>query len=214
MTKRIVVVGAGGFGREALDVIEAINAASIEPVWRVEGVLDDNPAANQLERLADRNYDYLGKTDATIQGTQTIFFTIGIGSPTVRATMAAMLLRNGWTPVTLVHPSAVIGSMSELAEGTIVCAGVQLSTNIDLGRYVHLNPGAVVGHDTVLKDFVSVNPGAIISGEVEIQERALVGAGAIILQGLVVGQDSIVGAGACVTKNVKSGLVVKGVPAR
>lgn len=214
MPEDIIVVGAGGFGRETLDVIEAINSASDAPIWRVAGVVDDSPAAVQLERIAARGYEYLGKSATVMQNLGSAQFTIGIGSPATRGKLAEIFENAGWIPATLIHPAATVGSEAVVGDGSTVCGGVQLSTNTKLGRYVHLNPGAIIGHDAVLGEFVSVNPGAIVSGEVDIRERTLVGAGAVILQGLVVGSDAIVGASACVTRDLEANVTVVGVPAR
>lgn len=214
MTKDIVVVGAGGFGRETLDVIEAINATGDGPIWRVVGVVDDSPAENQLKRIGARGYEYLGNSVGVTESRSPAPFTIGIGSPTVRAYLAKTFEDAGWVPETLVHPTANIGSHTMLGAGSVVCGGVQLSTNAQLGRYVHLNPAAVIGHDSTLGDFVSVNPGAIVSGEVKVGRRSLIGAGAVILQGLSIGEETIVGASACVTRNILGHAIVKGVPAR
>lgn len=215
MAEDIVVVGAGGFGRETLDVISSINARASRPPWRVAGVVDDRPAPENLERLRTLGVAHLGGVDVLLSPRQPArWFVVGIGSPHVRAELSAKIRDAGGRAATLVHPSAVIGSQFRAGPGTVICGGVQVSTNVMLGEHVHLNPGAIIGHDTVLRDFVSVNPGATISGEVEIGPASLVGAGAVILQGLAVGSESVVGASACVTRSVADHVVVKGVPAR
>ena len=118
----------------------------------------------------------------------------------------------GLASFTAVHPSAAAGWGCVFDVGVVVCAGVTISTNVKLGRHVHVNPNATIGHDSVLCQFVSVNPAAVISGEVTIKEGALIGAAATILQGLTVGERSVIGAGAVVTKDVPPDVVVKGVP--
>lgn len=214
MTKEIIVIGAGGFGRETLDVIEAINAVATPPTWRVIGVIDDAPSDVHVERLTRRGYSHLGAVPESLQYRTPAFYTIGIGSPSVRRRIAAAFSDAGWEAATLVHPSAVLGSEMHLSPGAIICGGVQLSTNIALGAHVHLNAGVIVGHDVEIGPNVSINPGAVISGEIRIGEAALVGAGAVVLQGLTVGVSAVVGAGSVVTRNVDAGTVVKGVPAR
>jgi sugar O-acyltransferase (sialic acid O-acetyltransferase NeuD family) len=214
MAEGIIVIGAGGFGRETLDVIEAINAGTRDAAWDVIGVVDDAPAEIHVERLRDREIRLLGGIDANRELFAGTHYVIGIGSPAVRTRIAEKVEAWGARPATLAHPSAVVGTRVAFAEGAVVCGGAQISTNVRLGRHAHINPGAIVGHDSILEDFVSVNPGAIISGEVTVRGGTLIGAGAIVLQGLTVGTGATVGAGACVTKDVDPGTVVVGIPAR
>lgn len=213
MAEDIVVIGAGGFGRETLDVIEAINSASAQPVWRLVGVVDDDPAEMQVRRLQVRGVPVLGRLDALQTQAVACHYVVSIGAPAVRSRITRIMDGLGGRPATLIHPRAVVGTQAIVGQGTIVCAGALLSTNLRIGSHVHINPGAIIGHDTVLEDFVSVNPGAIVSGEVKVRTRTLVGAGATILQGRTIGGDSIVGAAACVTKDVADQTTVVGVPA-
>ncbi|QCU79298.1 acetyltransferase [Citricoccus sp. SGAir0253] len=209
----MVIVGAGGFGREAADVVEAVNSAAGTPLWELSGFYDDAPAEKNLTRLRQRGLAYLGPIPQEWDGTD-ISFVIGIGSPAVREILAARLERLGWEPAVLVHPAAVVGSRSLLGAGSVVCGGVQVSTNVQLGRHVHLNPNATIGHDAVLEDFVSVNPAVTVSGEVRVRTGTLLGAGSVVLQGLEVGPGALVGAAACVVRDVPADATVKGVPAR
>ena len=214
MADGIVVIGAGGFGRETLDVIAAINAANGEALWDVIGVIDDTPADIQVGRLRDREIPLFGGIDDNRELLDGTHYVIGIGSPATRARIAEKVETWGARPAVLVHPAAVVGTRVRISPGAVVCGGAQISTNVHLGRHAHINPGAIIGHDSVLEDFVSVNPGAIVSGEVAVGARTLIGAGATVLQGLNVGAGATVGASACVTKDVAPSAVVVGVPAR
>lgn len=209
-----VVVGAGGFGRVTLDVVGAHNAAHPDRAIQVVGVADDDPSAQDLRRLHRLGHRYLGTTESVVSRLAPIRVLVAIGSPGTRRAMAAHMEDNGFTPGSVVHPSATIGAAMVAGAGLIVCAGVDVSTGVTLGRHVHLNPRCTVGHDTVLSDFVSINPAAVVSGDVDVGAEVLLGAGSVVLQGRRVGQGAVVGASACVTRDVAPGTTVVGVPAR
>ena len=209
----LVVIGAGGFGREALDVIEAIN--SVQPTFRVRGVVqDDAPSDVSLQRIVVRRYEHLGTITDWLESAADELFVIGVGSTSARARVAERLKDSRALPATLIHPSAVLGSEVRVGAGAVICSGVQVSTNVSIGPHVHLNAHTTIGHDSVLHEFVSINPGAVVSGDARIEQRVLIGAGAVVLQGLCVGAGATVGAAACVTRDVPAHATVKGVPAR
>lgn len=211
MADRVVVIGASGFGRECLDVLEAMIATGAD--LEILGVVDDNPSGVNLDRVAARNMLYLGTRAEWLATSPTdVRYVLGVGDPTIRRALADELDASGLEPFAAVHPSATFGAHTLLAEGVVVCAGAAISNNVQLGRFVHVNPNATIGHDAILSDFVSINPAAIVSGEVVVEAEALIGAGATVLQGLVIGNNATVGAGSVVTKRVPPAVIVKGVP--
>lgn len=220
MSTRVVVIGASGFGRETLDTIVAVNAASPAAPLEVVGVVDDAPSPENLARLERRGVPWLGGLGEWLAAlgeeaeASWPSYVVGIGSPVVRSRVVAALSERGLRAASVVHPRAIIGTNVRLGEGAVICAGAILSTEVVLGRHCHINPGAVIGHDTELGDFVSVNPNATVSGDCVIREQTLIGAGAVVLQGLAVGARVTVGAASCVTRKVPDGVVVKGVPGR
>ena len=210
-TQRVVVVGASGFGRECLDVLDAMIADG-GPV-EIAGVVDDGPSAVNLDRLAARGVVFLGSAAEWLtDDADDVRYVLGIGSPDVRRRLVALADASGRRAFTAVHPTATLGAMTSLGDGVVVCAGACISTNVRLGRHVHINPNVTLGHDSILEDFVSINPAATISGEVVIGEGSLVGTTATVLQNLSVGANTVVGAAALVTKDVPAGVIVKGVP--
>lgn len=214
MSTPLVVVGAGGFGRETLDVIEAVNAARPRPQFDLLGVLDDAPNATNLTRLEARGVAHLGPIDAWLKSDQRADFLIAVGHPPARRSIAQDFVAAGLHAAIAIHPHCVVGTASSVAAGSILCSGAQVSTNVRIGAHVHLNPNVTIGHDAVIADYVSVNPAATVSGECVIEEGVLLGAGGVVLQGLTVGSDAVVGASACVVRDVRAHVVVRGVPAR
>lgn len=213
MADSLAVVGAGGFGRETIGVIRAVNAASEDLVWNLVGVVDDSPSDLNLSRLESLGVPYVGRIEDLAEMAD-VAAAVGVGSPKARAAIAARLDDMNVASPNLIHPTAAVGSQFVTAPGLVACAHVSVGTNVKLGRHVHLNPHAVIGHDCMVEDFVSVNPNATISGECSIGARTLVGAGSVVLQGLALGSEAVIGASACVVQDVATGTTAKGVPAR
>lgn len=211
MTPRpIVIVGAGGFGREVLDVLRAADPG--ESQWCFAGfVADDEPNGHVLERIAAT---WLGTVEACLTDPPATDFVIGIGSPRTRRMLADRFALAGMRPVTLIHPSATLGADVEIGAGTVVCSHVSVTTNVRIGSHVHLNLNSTVGHDTRIGNCVTINPLTAVSGDVTIEDEVMLGTSSAVLQGLTIEAGAVVGAGAVVVKDVAAKTTVVGVPAR
>jgi len=208
MSGRLVIVGAGGFGREVLDVVEAMNAAGA--ALDFVGFVDDGDVDEAV--VARRSAQVIGGSGLLRATSDRL--TIGIGAPAVRRHLAERLDPSRERSVVLCHPAATVGGDVELGAGTVVTAGARVTTNVRLGRHVHLNLNSTVGHDCFIDNYVSVFPGATISGSVRIGEGATIGTGANVLPGVSIGEGAVVGAGAVVTRDVAPGTTVVGSPAK
>jgi sugar O-acyltransferase (sialic acid O-acetyltransferase NeuD family) len=215
VSQPIVVIGAGGFGREVIDVMEAMNAAGSGSPWEFRGVIDDSLSATNRARLQDRSIPFLGSSDEYL-GTSgaAVSYVVGIGAPSVRRRVADRFDAAGHVGATLVHPSVTMGALVTVGAGTVLCAGVRITTNVTVGRHVHINLNATVGHDTTIAEFVSLNPLASISGDCVLEREVLVGVGGIVLNGLRLGEGAVVGGAACVVRDVLPHTTVVGVPAK
>jgi sugar O-acyltransferase (sialic acid O-acetyltransferase NeuD family) len=208
VTTPIVVVGAGGFAREVVDVIEAIN--SVQPKWRILGLVAD-PAPD--DGHADRcQYSYLGTVDVLKE--MACSFAIGIGDGPARRRLDETISSWGHESAILKHPTASVGSHVEVGPGTILCAGVRITTNVVLGRHVHVNLNSTIGHDARLADYVTVNPLVAVSGRVRVGTETMLGTGAVILERRQVGDRCVIGAGAVLNKDTDNDQTLVGVPAK
>ena len=205
----LVIIGAGGFGRECYDVVVAMNRQ--EPRWDFLGFVDDAvPPSDVILRLGAK---WLGTT-ADLSRHAGAAYVVGVGSPGLRRALVGKSELAGLEAATLIHPSATFGLDVTVEEGCVVCSHVSVTTNVVIGAHTHLNLNCTVGHDTRVARFCTVNPGASVSGNVELEEGVLVGTNSAILQGRRISRSATVGAGAVVTADVGARAVVVGVPAR
>jgi sugar O-acyltransferase (sialic acid O-acetyltransferase NeuD family) len=204
----LVVVGAGGHGREVLDIVEACGLAG-----RFVGFVDDNePTPDTVARLSRRGVGIVG--DVSWLASTAHDWIVAIGTSVVRRRIDEQLRDALRDPVVLVHPSAEVGSDNRLAPGVVVGVHSTITTNVTVGRHTHVNVGCSVQHDSVLGDYVTMSPGVFVNGDVVIGDDVFLGTGAIVTRGCTVGAGATIGAGAVVRHDVAPGSRVLGVPAR
>ena len=199
---RIAVIGAGGHGKVVLDAILSKGAHT------VAGVVDDNP-----ELAGGKLFDVpiAGSTD-NLSGVEG--FIVAIGNNRVRREKYDLLLKAGYTPVSIIHPSAVISPSARIGIGTAVLANVVINPDACVGDNVVLYTSCTIDHECGISDHSYISPGCNVCGRVNVGTGAMIGAGAVILPGLSIGEWSTVGAGAVVTVDVPDSVTVVGVPAR
>jgi sugar O-acyltransferase (sialic acid O-acetyltransferase NeuD family) len=204
----LVVVGAGGHGREVFDTLLAVNAD--RPTFNVLGVVDDAPQhTDRLERIG---LELLGDVDWLVEHPCT--YVLGIGTSGPRRALSDRLGAAGMTAATVVHPGAHIGPDCRLGEGVMVFDRSTVTTNVTLGRHTHLNIGCSVQHDTVVGEFVQFSPGVLVNGDCVLGDDVFLGTSASVTRGHTVGDGAKIGAGAVVLHDVDPGTLVVGAPAR
>lgn len=202
--KDLVIVGAGGFGREIFAWAECSGR------WRLKGFLDDNPAAANDPRL---RAPVIGTVSDYLPAEAEVFLC-GIGSPELRRTFSEKLRARGARFATLVHPTAVVATGAQLADGVIVCPYVVISVDSRIGEGAAIYYHSSVDHDAVLGPWTQVSAHCDITGGVSVGAGVFVGSHASILPQVKVGDRARIGAGAIVTRDVLPDVTVAGVPAR
>ena len=206
--KRLIIVGAGGFGREILSW--ALDCEALQHEWRVSGFLDEKPLA--LEAF-DCAYPIVGSPSNYLPAEDDVF-VCAIGDPRTKLRVCAELLARGARFITLIHPSAIIGRNNKIGQGCVFCPGSLITTNVTLGDFVTLNASSSIGHDAVIGEGCTLSGHVDVTGFCSLGEGVFLGSHAVVLPSAKVGDYAIVGAGSVVLKKVKPGATVMGVPAK
>lgn len=207
MGGRLILVGAGSFGRElinwAYDVAEQGGSA-------FSGYLDATRDA-----LAGSAYalPWLGTPDdfAPQSGDQ---FVLAIADPAAKEAVAGKLRARGAHFARLVHPTAVVARTAVLGEGVVLCPHSLVSADARIGDFVAVNAMSSVGHDVVVGEYTTLSGHVDLTGFVQVGTGCFFGTGAKVLPKVKIGSRAKIGAGATVMRAVPEGAVMYAMPAK
>ena len=204
--KDLIIVGAGGFGREALFIVKTIN--KIKPQWNIRGFINDIPDALDGVKCS---HSIIG-TIKDWEPKENEVFVMGISSPIGKEKVAGALKAKGAKVVTLIHPAAIISDEAVLGEGCVIGARSTVGGGATIGDFVNI-AGSMIGQDAIIGDYSTTTGFANITNAI-LGKRVFVGSHAVILNKLRVGDDAFVCAGSIVFNNIKAGTKVFGNPAK
>ncbi len=203
-----IIIGAGGHAKV---VLEALLRSDVTVI----GLLDvDEERHGSLVLgvpiLGDDNMLDLYPADS-------VRLVNGLGS-TQDLSRRASLYRNfkekKYSFASVIHPSAIIARDVVIGEGAHIMAGVILQPGVIIGCNSIINTAASVDHDGIIGDHVHIAPGVVLSGNVCIGERTHVGTGATVIQGITIGSEAVIGAGAVVVRDIPDRVTAVGIPAK
>jgi len=202
---RIIIVGAGGFGREV-----ALYLRESHPDVPLHGFLDDNPCALDGH---DPSVPLLGAVRDWNPGPNDLL-VIGVGIPSTRRKLASSLSARGARFLTLVHPRALVAPNAVLGTGVIVGPFCYVGPEARIGEQGVLNVYASAGHDTTVGACSVLSPYVTLNGHSTVEEDVFLGSQAVVTIGKRVGAGAKVGAASVVYRDIPPGQLAVGNPAR
>lgn len=139
---------------------------------------------------------------------------IAIGNALIRQKLQNLVLSSEFELITLIHPTAVIGSDVTIGNGSVVMPGAIINAKSTIGNGVIINSGAIVEHDCIIGNFAHICPGVAIAGGSLVGERSWIGIGSSVIQNITIKPDITIGAGSVVVKDILEGSLAYGNPCR
>ncbi len=203
---RVVIFGAGGHAKVVADILGCSGRD-------VAGFIDSLNPARKGETFF--GHLVLGGADELplLLAEGFVQAIVAFGDNRRRLDAGALLVAQGFTLVSAIHPSAIVAGDVRIGIGTVVAAGAVVNPSAVIGSGVIINTRASVDHDCVVEDGASVGPGACLAGNVRLGRCAFVGIGAALIENTSVGAGALVAAGAVVVRDVQPDETVMGVPA-
>lgn len=208
----IYIVGAGGFAREVYS--QFYNQLKGYPVKFL--VEDQYYQPDMKVKIGSHGFDILGiqSTIDSLTNRVKIHGVVCIGDPSARHRLVERTFGDKMWYKTMINDESYIGLSNSIGEGTIICNGVQITTNVTIGKHCIFNLNSTVGHDSFIDDFVTVSPGANISGNCKIGKRVYIGTNATIREGVSICSDVTIGMGSVVLNDITEPGTYVGVPVK
>lgn len=203
--RSILIIGAGGLGKETADLIRDIGG------YEIIGFLDDN---KDKKGIMINGLPVLDTVECLERYGNVENIAIAIANPAARRKIYEYSRAMGFRYPNLVHPTVVTGSNVKMGIGNIVCAYSILSTDVALQDFVIINPQCGIGHESGIGSFTTLYWNVHIGGNTSILEGCELGSKACVIQGLRVSDNVILGAGAVVVEDIHDSGTYVGVPAR
>lgn len=208
MSKKLYIVGAGGFGREVYGWLQ--DEASLLAEYDLIGFLDDD--CDALKDF-DVGHEVVGEI-SDFEFDENSFFICGIGTVEWKKKLCQPLVAAGARFLTLIHPTALIGRNVTLGDGAVICPWVTLTCDLSVGSMSLINCHSSAGHDVRVGSWCTISGHCDLTGGTIIEDEVFLGSGVRVIPYKTVGAGATVGAGSVVIRDVPSHTRVFGNPAR
>ena len=158
MKKDLVIIGAGGDGRNVAEILEDSTSQ-----WNLLGFLDDDPTkiGTTINRVS-----VLGTT-RDITKYKGCYFLVLVGNPQTlfkKKKLINELEISQNQLATVIHPSAMISKYADVGNGTVVLGGATIMANATIGENTYIASNVNIGHDTKIGGYSFIAPLSGIPG--------------------------------------------------
>lgn len=160
--ERLIILGAGGYGRTVKDVAEQLGYSTI--------VLDDADPTHPLSTFSS----YIDENTS---------FIPAFGNNSFRMEWINRIEDSGGQLATLIHPTAYVSPTAAINPGSVVLPHAIINTDVVVGKGCIINLGAIVDHGCILEEGVHICLGAIVKGENRMEKCSKIEAGEVVERG-------------------------------
>ena len=180
MREKILLVGAGGFGRVVLEhVLSEYDCAFLDDGVEIGTMVNGVPVIGKISDIKELYGEYKK-------------LIVTIGNNKLREEVYSVAKTIGYTFPSIIVPSAYISPFSSIGNGCIVLNNVVIQNNAKVGSGVILNPGVEIHHDSFVGDYALIYTNTVIRSLASIGERAHIGSTLTISNEVIIPNDAVI----------------------
>lgn len=177
MKEKMLVVGAGGFGRVTLDhAIKSYDCAFVDdgkPVGEVINSVAVVGCIDDLKRLYEEYENII----------------IPIGNNKVRERVYQQAKAIGYKIPNIICDSAYISPFAMVGDGCIVLNNVVIQNGSKVGNGTILNPGVEAHHDSTVGNFCCIYTNSVIRTFAKVEDGVKIGSNITVSNSVVISND-------------------------
>jgi sugar O-acyltransferase (sialic acid O-acetyltransferase NeuD family) len=207
--EKLVIIGAGGSGKDILATLLRCN--KISQKYKILGFLDDDESLIGTEIngfLVIGNLEWLSEQSSVIN------CVITNGFSKIRKKIVKKIEKFNVNFPTILDPSVILANDVKIGKGTIIQAGTIINPDTIIGDYTFINIDCTIGHDCKIQNYVTIAPGVHINGNNLIGENSEIGSGCVTIQNITIEKNCTLGAGTVLIKNIPEKSTVVGNPGK
>lgn len=179
--EKLLLVGAGGFGRVVLEHAGALYDCAFLDDGDVS-IVDGVPVIGKTGDIASFYPEYKR-------------LLVTIGNNKLREQLYKEAATIGFTFPNIIHPSAYVSPHAHIGSGCVILNNAVVQNNAKCGDGCILNPGVELHHDSTIGSYCLVYTNSVVRSLTHVGDRVWIGSTATVSTSAIVPDDAIIGDG-------------------
>ena len=203
MSQSVVIFGAGLMGQQLMLLIQTLYRGEYEVVSFIDERVGD--CNNYLETGLNVYGSFESAIASECCSPQKSKLILGIGYNDLVARFSAFSRSksNGYTLLSLIHPSAIVSPEAEIGEGVFVGAGTIIDVSCKLGDANFIDAGCLIAERVTLSFGNYLSPKVVICGNTKVGSCNFFGAAATVCNNLNLGDRNFINAQILLTRDLQ-----------
>lgn len=180
MKEKIILVGAGGFGRVAAEhAIQNYECVFVDDGQKKGVEICGIPVIGKIDNLSELYPKYKK-------------LVVVIGNNLLRETIYRKAEIIGFDFPNIIADSAYISPFAKIGKGCVILNNVVIQNGSTCGNGVILNPGVEIHHDSVVGDYTLIYTNSVVRTLAHVGDRVWIGSTVSISNEAKVADDEII----------------------